>query len=69
MWSIGLIAYEIIFGLTPFADADPVQEKQNILTKDVEFRWQVSVEFQDFIQKVEQHILRTKRLSVLGGLS
>lgn len=53
-WTLGILTYELLFGMTPFENANIFQQEQNIRDKSVNFerRSDLSDEWIDFISKL-----------------
>eukprot|EP00210_Caulerpa_lentillifera_P008519 g8126.t1 len=51
VWALGVISYEIVYGITPFLHMDDTIHVRNIVSKEIEFPWDVSSEFEDFVSQ------------------
>lgn len=51
LWSVGLIYYELIHGMTPWPAKNELQLINNIMTKNVTFDPAVSEKSKDFIKR------------------
>ena len=63
-WALGVLIYEMICGVDPFSDEDPVMTYQNILNHKIEF----SSDFDEKSRSLIKHLLEPELSKRYGNL-